>query len=87
MLTFSPPSLPPPQMQGTNVHVTNVVPGPVITNADTNALLADGSRYGVEEKFLSTGMTAKRYSLTFLIRTPVIQAPPLTGQLILSIFC
>ena len=33
------------QMQGSNVYVTNVAPGPIITNADVNALLADGSRY------------------------------------------
>ena len=48
------------QMQGSNVYVTNVAPGPIITNADVNALLADGSRYGVGEKFLSTGMSAQR---------------------------
>ena len=29
-------------MQGTNVHVTNVAPGPVVMGAGVNALRGDG---------------------------------------------
>ena len=32
-------------MQGTNVHVTNVAPGPVVTGAGVNALRGDGTNF------------------------------------------
>ena len=47
-------------MQGSNVFVTNVAPGPIVTNAGVNALQADGTTFGVEEKFLTTGMSVQR---------------------------
>ena len=32
-------------MRGTNAHVTNVAPGPVVTGAGVNALRGDGTNF------------------------------------------
>ena len=32
-------------MRGTNVHVTNVAPGPVVTGAEVSALRGDGTNF------------------------------------------
>ena len=53
------------QMQGSNVFVTSVAPGPVVTNAGVNALQADGTTFSNHEKFLTTGMTVQRYHTLF----------------------
>ena len=37
-------------MQGTNVHVTNVAPGPVVTGEGVNVLCGDGTKFGVSDK-------------------------------------
>lgn len=43
-----------------NVHVTNVLPGPVITNAGANALREDGTVVGVNDKLIAAGMPVRR---------------------------
>ncbi len=43
-----------------NVFVTNVVPGPVITNVGVNALKADGSTFGVTDGLVGSGMKVER---------------------------
>ena len=48
------------QMTGTNVHVTNVCPGPVRTAVSENALLADGSRHGASDVYVANGLPVKR---------------------------
>ena len=47
-------------MQGTNVHVTNVAPGPVVTGAGVNALRGDGTKFGVSDKLIASGMSVQR---------------------------
>ena len=47
-------------MTDTNVHVTNVCPGPVRTAVSENSLLHDGSRHGVTDDLIANGMSAKR---------------------------
>ena len=36
-----------------NVHVTNVAPGPVVTGAGVNALKGDGSKFGVSDNLIA----------------------------------
>ena len=50
-------------MQGTNVHVTNVAPGPVVTGAGVNALRGDGTKFGVSDKLIASGMSVQRWAL------------------------
>ena len=47
-------------MLTSNVHVTNVAPGPVVTGAGVNALKADGTKFGISDKLIATGMTVQR---------------------------
>lgn len=48
------------EMLTSNVHVTNVAPGPVVTGAGVNALKADGTKFGISDKLIATGMTVQR---------------------------
>ena len=50
-------------MQGTNVHVTNVAPGPVVTGAGVNALRGDGTKFGVSDKLIASGISVQRWAL------------------------
>ena len=43
-----------------NVSVTNVFPGPVITMAGANALTGDGTIVGKNDSLIAAGMSAKR---------------------------
>ena len=47
-------------MQGSNVHITNVLPGPVATQVAANALTADGSKFGTTDDIVANGMTVQR---------------------------
>ena len=47
-------------MLGSNVHVTNVIPGPVVTGAGVNALKGDGTKFGVSDNLIATGMSVQR---------------------------
>ncbi|XP_064397214.1 dehydrogenase/reductase SDR family member 7-like isoform X2 [Halichondria panicea] len=48
------------EMLDSNVHVTNVAPGPVVTGAGVNALKGDGSKFGVSDNLIATGMSVQR---------------------------
>ena len=48
-------------MQGNNIFVTNILPGPVRTNVSVNALQGDGSQFGETDNFIANGMSAKRF--------------------------
>ena len=50
-------------MQGTNVHVTNVAPGLVVTGVGVNALRGDGTKFGVSDKLIASGMSVQRWAL------------------------
>ncbi len=45
-----------------NVSVTNVFPGPVVTMAGANALTGDGTTVGKNDSLIATGMSAKRWA-------------------------
>ncbi|XP_065191829.1 dehydrogenase/reductase SDR family member 7-like [Sycon ciliatum] len=50
------------ELQGleANVAVTNICPGPVATNVDSNALNGDGTRHGQADKLIQGGMKPER---------------------------
>ena len=50
------------QLRGldSNVAVTNVCPGPVITDVDVNSLRGSGETHGREDAMIRGGMTAER---------------------------
>lgn len=48
------------QMTGENVFVTNVVPGPVKTQAGSNAVTGDGTPVGFTDQLVASGMTVER---------------------------
>ena len=50
-------------MLGSNVHVTNIAPGPVVTGAGVNALRGDGTKFGVSDKLIASGMSVQRWAL------------------------
>ena len=39
--------------------MTNVIPGPVVTGAGVNALKGDGTKFGVSDNLIATGMSFK----------------------------
>ena len=40
--------------------MTNVIPGPVVTGAGVNALKGDGTKFGVSDNLIATGMSVQR---------------------------
>lgn len=44
-----------------NVHVTNVVPGPVRTPVAENSITQTGSRLNRKDPIIEAGMTVKRW--------------------------
>jgi short-subunit dehydrogenase len=43
-----------------NLHFTVICPGPVVTDADKNALMGEGQSFRQPDPLIRTGMTAKR---------------------------
>lgn len=54
-------------MLESNVHVTNVAPGPVLTNVAKNALKGDGSKYDRTDKIIAEGMPVERYDAVLFV--------------------
>lgn len=46
-----------------NVSVTNVTPGPVVTDVSKNSLTEDGSAFGITDDIIANGMSVKRYTI------------------------
>jgi short-subunit dehydrogenase len=53
------------QMLKSNVHVTNIAPGPVQTNVSKNALKGDGSAFGRTDHTIANGMAVRRCVSSF----------------------
>ena len=51
------------QMLLNNVSVTNVTPGPVVTDVSKNSLTEDGSAFGITDDIIANGMSVKRYTI------------------------
>ena len=58
------------------MYVTNVAPGPVVTNVSKNALLGDGSKFGVTDSLIANGMSVKRYMKVLEYHEGIMQFPP-----------
>lgn len=76
------------QMLESNVHVTNVAPGPVLTNVSKNALIGDGSKFGKTDELIANGMSVKRYEHRYSYSKTLIliNAPPLSLSLSIPLF-
>ncbi len=44
--------------------MTNVAPGPVVTNFFKNILKGDGTKFGVTDELID-GVSAKRYAISY----------------------